>query len=87
MKVTSLALLLASLALSDGFVTPPPRVAAKLAKQPGAFYSAPIASSSTKLNAEAAAAESGGTATVSNEIFNLVKGIVGAGVLSLPAGM
>ena len=30
---------------------------------------------------------SGGTATISNEIFNLVKGIVGAGVLSLPAGM
>jgi hypothetical protein len=29
---------------------------------------------------------SGGTATISNEIFNLVKGIVGAGVLSLPAG-
>lgn len=28
----------------------------------------------------------GGTATVSNEIFNLVKSIVGAGVLSLPAG-
>ena len=31
-------------------------------------------------------APSGGTATISNEIFNLVKGIVGAGVLSLPAG-
>ena len=29
---------------------------------------------------------SGGSATVSSEIFNLVKGIVGAGVLSLPAG-
>jgi hypothetical protein len=28
----------------------------------------------------------GGTATISNEIFNLVKAIVGAGVLSLPAG-
>eukprot|EP00978_Attheya_sp_CCMP212_P040959 scaffold229254_cov51-Attheya_sp.AAC.3 len=27
-----------------------------------------------------------GTATIPNEIFNLVKGIVGAGVLSLPAG-
>lgn len=31
--------------------------------------------------------ESGGTATMSNEIFNLVKCIVGAGVLSLPAGI
>jgi hypothetical protein len=29
----------------------------------------------------------GGTATMSNEIFNLVKSIVGAGVLSLPAGI
>jgi hypothetical protein len=26
----------------------------------------------------------GGTATISQEIFNLVKGIVGAGVLTLP---
>ena len=29
----------------------------------------------------------GGTATMSNEVFNLVKNIVGAGVLSLPAGV
>eukprot|EP00804_Cyclotella_cryptica_P021240 CCRYP_001528-RI/>CCRYP_001528-RI protein AED:0.17 eAED:0.17 QI:55/0.6/0.5/1/0.8/0.66/6/238/512 len=29
----------------------------------------------------------GGTASISNEIFNLVKSIVGAGVLSLPAGI
>ena len=29
----------------------------------------------------------GGTATISNEIFNLVKSIIGAGVLSLPAGI
>jgi amino acid permease len=28
-----------------------------------------------------------GTATISNEIFNLVKSIIGAGVLSLPAGI
>ncbi len=32
------------------------------------------------------AKESGGTATIPNEVFNLVKSIVGAGVLSLPAG-
>jgi len=31
--------------------------------------------------------QSGGTATMSTEIFNLVKSIVGAGVLSLPAGI
>jgi amino acid permease len=30
---------------------------------------------------------SGGTATIPSEIFNLVKGIVGVGVLSLPAGI
>jgi len=29
----------------------------------------------------------GGTATIPNEVFNLVKSIVGAGVLSLPAGI
>jgi len=29
----------------------------------------------------------GGTATVSNEIFNLIKNIVGCGVLSLPSGI
>ena len=31
--------------------------------------------------------ESGGTATIPNEVFNLIKSIAGAGVLSLPAGM
>jgi hypothetical protein len=52
-----------------------------------------IKNSSTKLYEATAAAvpapgsSGGGTATISNEIFNLVKGIVGAGVLSLPAGM
>lgn len=30
--------------------------------------------------------EGGGTATMTNEMFNLVKGVVGVGVLSLPAG-
>ena len=30
--------------------------------------------------------QGGGTATIPNEVFNLVKSIVGAGVLSLPAG-
>ncbi|CAB9515493.1 Putative sodium-coupled neutral amino acid transporter 11 [Seminavis robusta] len=45
----------------------------------------------TKLKSDAAAAvpgESGdGTATIPNEVFNLVKGIVGSGVLSLPYGI
>jgi hypothetical protein len=30
--------------------------------------------------------QGGGTATISTEVFNLIKSIVGAGVLSLPAG-
>lgn len=30
--------------------------------------------------------EGGGTATMSNEMFNMVKAVVGVGVLSLPAG-
>jgi len=32
-------------------------------------------------------AQGGGTATIPNEVFNLIKSIVGAGVLSLPAGV
>lgn len=46
----------------------------------------------TRLQADAAAAEvprggdGGGTATIPTEVFNLIKSIVGAGVLSLPAG-
>jgi len=38
-------------------------------------------------SATAAAETSGGDATIPAEIFNLVKGIVGVGVLSLPAGI
>lgn len=30
--------------------------------------------------------EGGGTATMTNEIFNLIKGLVGVGVVGLPAG-
>lgn len=55
------------------------------------------ASSSTRLGNDAISAvdlprgggdkQSGGTATIPNEVFNLIKSIVGAGVLSLPAGV
>lgn len=49
----------------------------------------------TKLKSDAAAAAAsgasqegdGGEATIPNEVFNLVKGIVGSGVLSLPYGI
>jgi hypothetical protein len=36
---------------------------------------------------ESPAPTGGGTASIPNEVFNLVKSIVGAGVLSLPAGI
>eukprot|EP00526_Cylindrotheca_closterium_P012216 CAMPEP_0113641052 /NCGR_PEP_ID=MMETSP0017_2-20120614/21550_1 /TAXON_ID=2856 /ORGANISM="Cylindrotheca closterium" /LENGTH=463 /DNA_ID=CAMNT_0000552373 /DNA_START=24 /DNA_END=1415 /DNA_ORIENTATION=- /assembly_acc=CAM_ASM_000147 len=49
----------------------------------------------TRLSSDAAAEvprggdqnQGGGTATIPNEVFNLIKSIVGAGVLSLPAGV
>ena len=45
-----------------------------------------LAMSEDSKGSAAVAAVGGGTASISNEIFNLVKSIVGAGVLSLPAG-
>jgi hypothetical protein len=51
-----------------------------------------VTARSTRLQADATAVEvprggeSGGTATIPTEVFNLIKSIVGAGVLSLPAG-
>ena len=42
---------------------------------------------STLKTASVAESSSGGTATIPNEVFNLVKSIVGAGVLSLPYGV
>jgi len=63
----------------------------------------PAATSSTRLGNDAASAaaemprgggasdanksQGGGTATIPTEVFNLIKSIVGAGVLSLPAGV
>ena len=44
------------------------------------------ASASADDTEKASAGTGGGTASIPNEVFNLVKSIVGAGVLSLPAG-
>jgi len=62
-------------------------------KQPFAISSTFQKSKPTKLFSAAAAIDEseksisgGGTATIPNEIFNLVKSIVGSGVLGLPAG-
>eukprot|EP00546_Thalassionema_frauenfeldii_P011963 CAMPEP_0178913122 /NCGR_PEP_ID=MMETSP0786-20121207/10661_1 /TAXON_ID=186022 /ORGANISM="Thalassionema frauenfeldii, Strain CCMP 1798" /LENGTH=469 /DNA_ID=CAMNT_0020585817 /DNA_START=182 /DNA_END=1591 /DNA_ORIENTATION=- len=63
-------------------------------KQPFAISSTFQKSKPTKLFSAAAAIDEseksisgGGTATIPNEIFNLVKSIVGSGVLGLPAGV
>ena len=46
-----------------------------------------VETSSTPNNAkQVRGGEGGGTATMSNEMFNMVKAVVGVGVLSLPAG-
>jgi len=46
-----------------------------------------MTASTAAIDARGGEGESGGTATIPNEVFNLVKSIVGAGVLSLPAGI
>ena len=46
-----------------------------------------FASTTTATTATPEEPAAGGTATITQEIFNLVKGIVGAGVLTLPAGI
>mmetsp|Transcript_27002 Transcript_27002/g.62132 ORF Transcript_27002/g.62132 Transcript_27002/m.62132 type:complete len:501 (-) Transcript_27002:2320-3822(-) len=55
---------------------PPPRVTAP-PSTPRAFLEAP----------KKVAPSSGGTASIPEHVFNMVKGIVGVGVLSLPAGI
>lgn len=42
--------------------------------------------SSDEGSADVSSSSGTGTASIPNEIFNLVKSIVGAGVLSIPAG-
>jgi amino acid permease len=59
-------------------------------KRPTLNKSVPKGVAAAKARAAAptkSAAVSGGTATIPNEIFNLVKAVVGVGVLSLPAGI
>ena len=45
------------------------------------------AAAEEELESPAPTTTGGGTASIPNEVFNLVKSIVGAGVLSLPAGI
>ena len=55
-------------------------------KRPSSSWSATALGMSGGESGEAAAISTEGTATIPDEVFNLVKSIVGAGVLSLPAG-
>lgn len=84
---------------ADAFVTPSARAPSKIgkhhgqqAKMPKLASSSSSSSSWSKSALEMSGGGSGeavsteGTATISDEVFNLVKSIVGAGVLSLPAG-
>jgi hypothetical protein len=60
--------------------------AAPTALQPGFIQKKPLYAASITADDSDSSELGTGTATIPNEIFNLVKGIVGAGVLSLPAG-
>jgi amino acid permease len=53
----------------------------------GRFVGRSAAVNDDPLEQHSSSAKNGGTATIPDEIFNLVKGIVGAGVLALPAGI
>ena len=67
----------------------PSRVIKKVSKKSLPFKvitTSSIGSFDKKIVGGSNESEEEGTATIPNEIFNLVKSIVGAGVLSLPAG-
>ena len=60
--------------------------AGRMMTKPIRSSSSTVATTSTRGGGQESAV-GGGTASIPNEIFNLVKGIVGVGVLSLPAGI
>lgn len=100
MKVNATLLLaatsMAAFVEADAFVTPSARAPSKIGKHHGQQAKMPkLASSSSSWSKSALEMSGGGsgeavstegTATIPDEVFNLVKSIVGAGVLSLPAG-
>ena len=87
MKFPSIFLLFVVLETSTALITP------QTTRQNSAITK-PSIQSKTRLPSDVVAEipngganeESGGTATIPTEVFNLIKSIVGAGVLSLPAG-
>mmetsp|Transcript_4676 Transcript_4676/g.8921 ORF Transcript_4676/g.8921 Transcript_4676/m.8921 type:complete len:468 (+) Transcript_4676:108-1511(+) len=89
MKNTRSFLFLAAVALVA--IVPESSTALSIPRRRAAV-SRPAATTPVKIQAAAGAAAEGsvegeGTATIPNEVFNLVKSIVGAGVLSLPYGV
>jgi hypothetical protein len=85
--ISSLALLVVCASSSNALVTPIRQsvvsTTAKVAPRRSSLTL--VAENSLRGGAEGEQVGTG-TATIPNEVFNLVKSIVGAGVLSLPAG-
>jgi len=85
MKLPQLLILLA-VALSSTEARPKSSLA-PLPKKHHAFLHEAALTSQTSINdAQAVRGGGGGEATMTNEMFNMVKAVVGVGVLSLPAG-
>ena len=65
-----------------------PQRRSKSSNRPSAVTAAKLSGgANNKSNSKDSNNPNGGTATIPDEIFNLVKSIIGAGVLSLPAGI
>jgi hypothetical protein len=80
-SLQSIVLLLLCCQATTGLVTPN----RQLAKSPSVAPKTRLGNDATVAAAELPRSGEG-TATIPNEVFNLIKSIVGAGVLSLPAG-
>jgi hypothetical protein len=88
------AITISSFVDADAFVTPSHAFNAPITRQQtkapltAAGRPAPWSNSALEMSGGGGgeAVSTAGTATIPDEIFNLVKSIVGAGVLSLPAG-
>jgi hypothetical protein len=72
---------------ANALVTPRPLSAPRGGAVSKAGNRNPVVAPKSSGVADAEASQGDGTATIPNEVFNLVKSIVGAGVLSLPYGI
>jgi hypothetical protein len=86
MKILRCCLLvLASVQVASALVTPTSHSAINKAGASSAIGSKSRLGAGVAVEAPRGG-EGGGTASIPSEVFNLIKSIVGAGVLSLPAG-